>query len=138
MEQATECVFDVAETSSPEARERTVGRSFRCAIRGLREAWDHEPNFRLHATAAAGVLTFGLLVHLSAREWLWVALAIGLVLVAELLNTAIERVVDLAVGLRPDPLARQTKDLAASFVLVSCLLATAIGLLTILPRLLAG
>lgn len=140
MKQMAEYLVDPhsAEVFVTAAPERTLGRSFRCAMRGLREAWQNEPNFRLQITAALMVALCGLLVRLSLHEWTWIAVAAGFVLVAELINTAIERVVDLAVGLRADPLARQTKDIAAGFVLVTCLLATAIGLLTFVPHLLTG
>jgi len=76
--------------------------------------------------------------RLSLREWTWIVVAAGFVLMAELMNTAIERVVDLAVGLRPDPLARQTKDLAAGFVLVASASAAIIGLLIFVPHLVSG
>ena len=118
--------------------EHALGRSFRCAIRGLREAWEGEPNFRFQVAAALTVALCGFLVRLSLREWTWIVVAAGFVLMAELMNTAIERVVDLAVGLRPDPLARQTKDLAAGFVLVASASAAIIGLLIFVPHLVSG
>jgi undecaprenol kinase len=67
-------------------------------------------------------------------EWLWVAFAIGLVVFAELMNTAIEQTVDLVVGLRPDPLARRIKDIAAGCVLVAAVLAITIGVFTFIPH----
>lgn len=130
--------FDVAGGSVTVEPERTLGRSFRCATRGLREAWQNEPNFRLQITAALMVALCGLLVRLSLREWTWIAVAAGFVLVAELVNTAIERVVDLAVGFRADPLARQTKDLSAGFVLVASVAAAVVGLLIFLPHVMRG
>jgi undecaprenol kinase len=56
--------------------------------------------------------------------------------VAELLNTAIERLVDLTVGELVDPLARTVKDISAGFVFATCLLAVAIGCFVFLPQLL--
>ena len=118
--------------------EHTLGRSFRCAMRGLREAWEGEPNIRLHAAAALGVLAGGVLAHLAAQEWLWVALAISLVICSELVNSSVERLVDLSVGSRVDPLAREAKDLAAGAVLLACLVAVVIGLLIFVPHLVSG
>src|SRR3989338_5510298 len=115
---------------------RTRIQSLRDALRGLRDVWQSQPNLRLQVGIALGVVVLGMLVRLSAVEWLWVSFAIGLVIFAELMNTAIEQTIDLAVGLAPDPLARQVKDIAAGCVLVSVALAVVIGLLTFLPRLL--
>jgi len=60
--------------------EHALGRSFRCAIRGLREAWEGEPNFRFQVAAALTVALCGFLVRLSLREWTWIAVAAGFVL----------------------------------------------------------
>lgn len=115
---------------------RTSRESFRAAWQGLREAWGTQPNLRLQAAIGTGVAALGVWCRLSIREWLWVVLAIGLVLVAELLNTAIERLVDLAADLSPHPLARQAKDLAAGAVLLASLVAMSIGGLIFGPHLL--
>ena len=113
-------------------------RSFRlalgCAVRGLTEAWHTQRNLRCHAYAGAGVVVAGAWLRLAAIEWLWVSFAIGLVIFAELMNTAIEQTVDLAVGLSPDPQARHIKDLAAGCVLVAAIVAVVIGVLTLGPK----
>jgi diacylglycerol kinase len=77
-------------------------------------------------------------LQLVVIEWLWISFAVGLVLFAELMNTAIEQTVDLVVGPRPDPFARQVKDIAAGFVLVAAVIAVVIGVLTLGPHLIAG
>ena len=118
-------------------RWRRVGCALGEAWQGLEGAWRSEPNLRLHAAVSAVVAAGGLLLRFSQHEWLALTLAMGLVIVAELINTVIERTVDLVVGLAPDPLARQIKDLAAGSVLVATLIATLIGLLVLGPRLLA-
>ena len=116
---------------------RSTRRAFAVAIRGLWEVWMREPHLRLHTYAAACVIAAGHWCRLSRMEWLWIAFAIGLVLFAEVMNTAIERTVDLAVGLRPDPLARHVKDVAAGCVLIAVSIAVIIGLATFLPHALA-
>ena len=119
-------------------RARQRWQSVRCALQGLREAWDTQPNLRLHGYAALSIIGLSAWLRLSFLEWLWVSFAIGLVMFAELMNTAIEQTVDLVVGLRPDPLARQVKDIAAGCVLVAAVLAVVIGVLTFGPHLLTG
>lgn len=117
---------------------RTRMHSLRDALHGLQDAWGTQPNLRLQVGISLGVIVLGMIVTLSLLEWLWISFAIGLVLFAELMNTAIEQTIDLAVGLAPDPLARRVKDIAAGCVLVAALLASVIGALTFLPHLLKG
>ena len=125
-------------TTARPFRARTRRQALRHALQGLRDAWEGEPNLRLHGYAAASVMLLGLWLRLSLVEWLWVSFAIGLVIFAELMNTAIEQTVDLVVGLRPDPLARQVKDIAAACVLVAVAIAVVIAALTFAPHLLRG
>ena len=110
-------------------------QSLHDALQGLRDAWQTQPNLRLQAYAALGVIALGLWLGLTLLDWLWVSFAIGLVLFAELMNTAIEQTVDLVVGLRPDPLARQVQDVAAGCVLIAAIVAVVIGGLTFVPHL---
>ena len=121
--------------TSRRACPRTRLQSARDALRGLRDAWGSQPNLRLQVGIALGVIVLGMVVALSLLEWLWVSFAIGLVIFAELMNTAIEQTVDLAVGLAPDPFARRVKDIAAGCVLVVAVMAVVIGVLTFVPYL---
>ncbi len=115
---------------------RTRWDSVRHALRGLGDVWRGQPNVRLQVLAGAATVLLGMWLRLSFVEWLWVSFAIGLVLFAELMNTAIEQTVDLVVGPHPDPLARQVKDIAAGCVLVAAAIAVTIGALTFGPHLL--
>jgi len=72
------------------------------------------------------VVVAGLMLHLSAASWALLALAIALVVAVELLNTAIEAVVDL-VSPGDHVLAKRAKDVAAAGVLVASLGALAAG-----------
>jgi undecaprenol kinase len=92
----------------------------------LRTAWLTQPTFRIQAAAVVPVVVAGALLHLPPGAWAVLVVAIGLVLFAELLNTAVEAVVDLV---SPDyhPLAKQAKDVAAAAVLVSAVTAVAAG-----------
>ena len=78
-----------------------------------------EQNFRFHVLSAVIVVIAGLLTGLSIMEWIIIVLVIALVIGAEMFNTAIERVVDLA---SPDyhPLAKQAKDIAAGVCTCFC------------------
>jgi diacylglycerol kinase (ATP) len=76
----------------------------------------------------------GFLLNLSRAEWLWIILAIGLVLAAEIFNTAIEKLTDL-VQEEKHPKAGQVKDLAAGAVLVLAITALLIGIIIFVPRL---
>jgi undecaprenol kinase len=116
-------------------RARSRWRAIRCAAQGLRDAWATQINFRIHCAAAAAVVVLSAWLGLSSLEWLWISFAIGIVIFAELMNTAIEQTVDLVVGSRQDPLARQVKDVAAGFVLVAAMIAAVIGTLTLVPHL---
>lgn len=102
--------------------------SFLVAARGVGEAWLTGRNMRFHAAAAWGALWLGAWARLDRAELAAVALAVALVLFAELANTAVEAAVDLV---RPDhhPLARAAKDYAAGAVLVAAAGAAVTGLL---------
>ena len=92
-----------------------------------------EQNMRIHIFCAVIVLIAGFLTGLTVTEWLILTLTIALVIGAEMINTAIESVVNLA---SPDihPLAKQAKDVAAGAVLVFALASVIIGLLIFLPK----
>lgn len=112
-------------------------RSFRYAARGLRVLFVTQHNARLHLTATVAVLLLAAVLQLTRLEWVAVLVAIGLVLVAEALNTAIERLGD-AVSRETHPAVGDAKDLAAAAVLVASTIAAVIGLIVFLPHLFAA
>jgi len=112
---------------------RPFSRSLGWAAAGVIEATRRERNLRLHWLAAYLVLAAGLLMDFLPGDWLWVTLAVTLVLVTELVNTAIEAAVDLA-GDRPDPAARLAKDAAAGAVLVASIFSLVVAGLVIVVR----
>ncbi|MEA2720045.1 MAG: undecaprenol kinase [Candidatus Eremiobacteraeota bacterium] len=91
---------------------------------------------RVHAAIAVLVVAAGTVLRFSLVSWAVVTLAIGLVLAAELLNTAIEAVVDL-VSPAEHPLAKRAKDVAAAGVLVASLAALAAGVFVLAATLAA-
>jgi diacylglycerol kinase len=111
-------------------------RSFRAALRGLGWLIVSERHFQLHLVAAVAAVLLGLVLGLTAMEWAILVLTIGLVLVAEAINTAIEHTIDLTVR-QIDPLARTAKDVGAAGVLIAALISVLVGCLLFLPKLLA-
>jgi len=97
---------------------RIIG--FKCAARGILYALKTQLNMRIHCLAALAALVSAWLLRVSKLEFLWVILAIFLVLVTELLNTAVEIIVDL-VSPEYNPLAGVAKDVAAGAVLLAAL-----------------
>lgn len=95
-----------------------------------------QANARIHAVVAVSAVVAGFVFHISTGEWCAVIGAIGLVLVAEAINTAIEAVVDLA-SPEVHPLAGRAKDVAAGAVLIAAVAAVIMGLLVFGPHLLA-
>lgn len=102
--------------------------SFGYALEGIGAAIRDERNFKVMLGAGVFAVVAGFLLRLDALSWVAVVFAIGLVLGAELLNTALEAVVDLA---SPDihPLAKKAKDLAAGAVLLISAAAGTVGVI---------
>ena len=114
---------------------RDLPASFRYAAQGLVYAFGSQRNFRIHVFTGAAVLALALWLQLSLLQLAVLVLTIAAVLVLELLNTAVEAVVDLAVGRRYHTLARIAKDCAAAAVLVAALSSLMIALLLLVPAL---
>lgn len=81
------------------------------------------------------VITAGLVLHLSVTEWCICLVLFGLILSLELVNTAVESVVDLVTEERK-PLAKVAKDTAAGAVLISAIMAAIIGCVIFVPKIL--
>ena len=118
---------------SPSALARFV-RGFSFAGQGVWYVLRTQRNMRVHLAAAAAAIAAGAVLGISPVGWACVALAIGLVLAAEMFNTVIEAVVDLrAPGI--NPLAKIAKDVAAGAVLVTSLAAMGVAVAVFVPRL---
>ncbi len=111
-------------------------QGFQHAGAGIVYAFRSQRNFRVHLLIALLVVIVGLWLGLSLAAWAILVLTIGVVLVAEVVNTAIEIVVDLV---SPDYhlLAKRAKDLAGGAVLLMALTAVGVGLIILGPPLLA-
>lgn len=114
----------------------TLWRSFGWAFEGLAYGWRSQRNLRIHTAISVGIVLVGLWVGLPGRDWAVIALTMGVVVAAELMNTALEALVDLASPGR-HPLAKAAKDTAAAAVLCLALAAVVVGALLVGPPLLA-
>jgi len=111
--------------------------SFRYAAQGLAYGFISQRNFRIHVATGSIAFGLGLWLQLPLGQLAVLVLTVAAVLVLELLNTAMEDVVDLAIGRRFHPLARIAKDCAAAAVLVAALASLLIAGLLLLPPLLS-
>lgn len=110
---------------------RGLCSGFPPALNGLKHLLLTERHAKFHLLATILVIIAGLAANLSTNEWLWILLSVTLVWMAELFNTAVERLGDRVTG-EPDPLIGQAKDLAAAAVLMAAGFAIVVGLVVFL------
>jgi len=113
---------------APQRRPPSILESFNFAFEGIIHVLRTQRNMRIHFLVATGVLIAALSVDVSRIELIALLLAIAFVLIAEMLNTAIEAAVDVA-STSFDPMAKLAKDIAAGAVLIATINAVAIGYL---------
>lgn len=107
-------------------------RSFGYSIEGLKYAYKYEQSMLIHVIATICVIGANICFGITGTEWLITMIAIGMVLAAELINTAIEAVVDL-VTLEINPLAKIAKDCGSAATFVLAMMAAAIGCVVYIP-----
>ena len=110
-------------------------KGFGYAIKGVGYAFKTQPNFKFHCAATLIVVVWGWFLMLSTAEWLWILAAVALVMVSELLNTAIETLVDL-VSPEWNTKAGIVKDTAAAAVFIASIISALIGLIIFIPKIL--
>ena len=109
-------------------------KSFVYAFEGVMFFIRFEAQATIHLIAIVGVLGAGYWFKISSMEWIAVVFAIGIVVAAEMLNTAIEKLTDM-VSPEFSLKAKVVKDLAAGAVLMASLVAAVVGLIVFLPKL---
>ena len=109
-------------------------KSIGVAFDGIIYLIKSENNAKVHLVSTIVVIIVGLKLQFLAIEWLWISLAIAGVWVAELINTAIEKLTDL-VSPEINPIAKKVKDYAAGAVLVMAIWAIFVFCLISLPHL---
>lgn len=112
---------------------KNLAESFYYAGEGLIHCLKHERNIRIHLTMGVIALILGFCLGINHYEFLVLLLLIGAVIVSEMINTAIENVVDLVTS-EFHPLAKIVKDITAGAVMFSCIIAVCIGLIIFIPH----
>lgn len=112
---------------------KAIIRKFSYALRGFFISLKEEKSLVIHLTVAILTLIFAAILQLSPLGWAILVLTIGLVISSELMNTAIENVVDM-VAFKYNFNAKKIKDIAAAATLVLAIIAIAVGLLLFVPR----
>jgi len=115
-------------------RPKTVASSFRFAFAGILTALHSERNLRIHFCAAGLVVLAGLFFHITLLEWSLVIFAISIVIITEIVNTALEHSLNVF-SMEFNENIRQIKDLSAAAVLIATFASVAVGLIVFLPKL---
>jgi len=107
--------------------------SFKHAFDGIVHTITTQPNFRFHLLAMICVIMLGINFSISVAEWLILVFTFNMVLVAEMINTSVESIVDL-ITIERHQYAKTAKDTAAGTVLVSAILAIVVGIIIFIPK----
>jgi len=114
---------------------RSRGWAFRYAFAGWWYVIRTQRNAWIHALVSAAVVAVSFWLQLTPQDWAIIILTIAMVWIAEILNTALEAVVDLASNHEHHELARVGKDVGAAAVLIAALASVVVGLLVLGPPL---
>lgn len=108
-------------------------KSFTYAFNGLRVMFKNEHNVWIHSFATLCTVTTGIILNLSALEWVAIIFAIVLVIAGETFNSAIEKLCDVVQPNRDERIGK-IKDMSAGAVLLCAIAAVAVGLLIFVPK----
>lgn len=112
----------------PAARLASFGHAFRGVMRLVAQ----EPNAKLHVAATVIAITLGFVCHITKGEWLALLIVVGMVWLAEALNTCVEMLCDLWCKGEYHPQVRVIKDIAAAGVLLASVAAAVVGVVIFL------
>ena len=118
---------------NPKQECKKIINSFKYAIEGFISSFKTERNMKIHVLAMAVVVALGFYFKLNSIEWCFITTAIALVIGSELLNTAIETIVDM-VSPEKNPKAKLAKDISAAAVLAFAIGAFIVGTLIFIPK----
>lgn len=110
-----------------------IWKSFGYAFEGIFTCIKKERNMKIHCAMAVLVVIAGVILKISLTEWCICLVLFGLIMALELVNTAIEAVVDL-VTQEKKPLAKIAKDTAAGAVLIAAIMSAIIGCIIFVPK----
>lgn len=112
---------------------RSLMESVKHAGAGLKRVFIEERNFRVQLFCTLAVVIAGILLKIDRGEWLIIVLLCILVLILEMVNTAIEAIVDMTVGKQFHECAQKAKDVAAGAVVIAAIAALVNGVIIFLP-----
>ncbi len=114
-------------------KKKKLTNSFKYAFEGIASSLKTEQNLKIHFAIMIVVIIAGIICRISVFEWIICVILFGLVIAFELINTAIETTVDLAM---PDkhPKAKLAKDISAGAVLILAITAIIVGLIIFIPK----
>jgi diacylglycerol kinase len=107
--------------------------SFKYAFIGIWSCYKSERNMKIHIAVTILVILFGIFLKISIHEWITCIVCFAMVIGAEMFNTAIETVVDIAMP-KKDERAKKAKDVAAGGVLVFAIGSAIIGSIIFMPK----
>lgn len=127
-------LFIICKEYKATMKKKSLLKSFYYAGVGIYSAFKSERNMKIHVSVMLLVILAGFYFHISIPEWIACIILFGIVISAEIMNTAIETTVDMAMP-EIHPKAKLAKDLSAGAVLVLAIIAVVVGLLIFLPKL---
>lgn len=116
---------------------RARARSFVYAFHGMRALFRYEHNAWIHTVAATLAIILGIILRISALEWIVVIILIGAVLALESVNSAVEALAD-KISPEFSPLIKKAKDLAAAAVLFMAIAALISGIIIFIPKIITA
>jgi diacylglycerol kinase len=109
-------------------------KSVRYACEGIHTFFKTQANARIQLCSTIAIIIIGFVVNINRWEWCWIVASIALVIITEMLNTALEFLTDL-VSPSVHPIAKKVKDVAAGAVLIAVITSIVIALIIFLPKL---
>lgn len=108
-------------------------KSFTYALNGIRKAFGSEINLKIHFIFVFAVVVCGIVFKIDTFEWIACLICFALVIAAEMLNTAIEGIVNL-VSPEKNEAAGRIKDISAGAVLICAVFSAIVGLIIFVPK----
>lgn len=114
-------------------KSKNLINSFKYAFCGIKSAFITERNMKIHTALIIVITILGIILKISRIDWIICIILFALVISAELMNTAIETVVDMVMP-EINPKAKIAKDVAAAGVLVMAIASVTIGVVIFVPK----
>ena len=121
--------------NASELKNHTFWIALKNSIRGIKLVIKSERNIKIQLVFAILVTILGFMFRISFVEWAVLVVTIFFVLVTEVLNTAVEKTVDMITD-KYDECARNVKDMSAGAVLFSAICSIIVGIIIFLPKIL--